>query len=179
MDKTLAGLIGAAGLLATSAQAATAPPLTIGDAMQAQSYADLLKPIPNASALLKASDAAPARTAEPGDAPQAKITPVQWWWSLSPTTPSSSSPPSPSPPPPSHLNGRPAGGSPAGVRPAVIFALSWRPRRRCADRCRRTRCRWRKPTACRPTGYCGSHRCGATAIRARRLLLPAFPPVPA
>jgi hypothetical protein len=80
MDKTLAGLIAAAGLLATSAQAATAAPVTIGDAMQAHSYADLLKPIPNATALLKVSDAAPARTAEPGTDPQVRITPVQWWY---------------------------------------------------------------------------------------------------
>jgi hypothetical protein len=80
MDKTLAGLIGAAGLLATSAQAATAAPATIGDAMQAESYADLLKPIPNATVLLKASDAAPARAAEPGTDTGVTATPVQWWW---------------------------------------------------------------------------------------------------
>jgi hypothetical protein len=80
MDKTLAGLIGAAGLLATSAHAATSPPVTLNDAMQAQSYADLLKPIPNATALLKASDAAPARMAEPGADGQAQVTPVQYWW---------------------------------------------------------------------------------------------------
>jgi hypothetical protein len=80
MDKTLAGLIGAAGLLATSAQAATPPPVTISDVMQVQSYADLLKPIPNATELLRASDAAQARIAESDAAGEAKITPVQWWW---------------------------------------------------------------------------------------------------
>ena len=80
MDKTLAGLIGAAGLLATSAQSATAAPVALADAMQAQSYADLLKPIPNATALLKASDAAQTRNAETGAAGQAEITPVQWWY---------------------------------------------------------------------------------------------------
>jgi hypothetical protein len=80
MDKTLAGLIGAAGLLATSAQAATAPPVSLNDAMQVQSYADLLKPIANATELLKASDAATGRVAEPGAADAGKITPVQWWY---------------------------------------------------------------------------------------------------
>jgi hypothetical protein len=62
MDKTLAGLIGAAGALAASvsAQAATVANPGIEDVMQAGSYADLLKPIPNASALLRASDAAQA-----------------------------------------------------------------------------------------------------------------------
>jgi hypothetical protein len=79
MDKTLAGLIGAAGLLATSAQAAMAAPVTLSDAMQVQSYTDLLKPIPNATALLKASDEAQAGIAEAG-ADEAKITQVQWWY---------------------------------------------------------------------------------------------------
>jgi hypothetical protein len=80
MDKTLAGLIGAAGLLATSAQAATAPQAALNDAMQVQSYADLLKPIPNATELLKASDAAQATRAGSDVAGQMEITPVQWWY---------------------------------------------------------------------------------------------------
>jgi hypothetical protein len=62
MDKKLAGLIGAmAGVAAlssagalNSAQAAANP----SEALQAGSYADLLAPIGNASALLKAADAA-------------------------------------------------------------------------------------------------------------------------
>jgi len=56
IDKNLAGLIGAVSALvaAGTAQAATAGPVALGDALQASSYSDLLKPIPNALALLKA-----------------------------------------------------------------------------------------------------------------------------
>jgi ABC-type nickel/cobalt efflux system permease component RcnA len=63
MDKNVAGLIGAVGALMASApaQVATAHPLAIDTAMQASSYADLLKPIPNALAVLKASAEAPVR----------------------------------------------------------------------------------------------------------------------
>ena len=62
MDKTIVGMIGAVGALmaATPAMAAPAHPLTVDTVMQANSYADLLKPIPNALALLKASEAAGA-----------------------------------------------------------------------------------------------------------------------
>src|SRR5512137_1034099 len=62
MDKTIAGVIGAITGLASldgAAQAATAP---TPDALPgAQSYAELLDPIPNAVALLRAADAAAAR----------------------------------------------------------------------------------------------------------------------
>ena len=61
MDKKLAGLLGAVAGLATLGAAQAAPNPT--DALQASSYADLLAPIPNASALLKADDAAPATNA--------------------------------------------------------------------------------------------------------------------
>ena len=62
MDKKLAGLLGAVAGLATmsAAQAATHPAPSPAEALQASSYADLLTPIPNAAALLKA-DAASAR----------------------------------------------------------------------------------------------------------------------
>ena len=65
MDKSVAGAIGAVGVLmaAASAQAATFRPVSVEAAMQADSYADLLKPIPNALALLQAASAAPADTA--------------------------------------------------------------------------------------------------------------------
>ncbi len=55
MDKTLAGLIGAIGALAASApaHAATGAPMDAAAALHANSYADLLKPIPNALALMK------------------------------------------------------------------------------------------------------------------------------
>jgi hypothetical protein len=73
MDKKLSGLIGTAAALAlcnacpAAAQAQTVQPpdLTV------QSYADLLEPIPDAAALLKAGDM--ARPAAAGD-----IQPVQY-----------------------------------------------------------------------------------------------------
>jgi hypothetical protein len=65
MDKNLAGLIGVVGVLVAIAPASamTAQPMAVDSALQASSYADLLKPIPNALALLKASDAAQAEGA--------------------------------------------------------------------------------------------------------------------
>ena len=59
MDKTLAGVIGAVGALVATApaHAASAVPPTMEAALQAASYADLLQPIPNALALLKAEAA--------------------------------------------------------------------------------------------------------------------------
>jgi len=59
MDKKIAGLLAAAGALASlnSAQAATADPTEM---LKVQSYADLLDPIPNASAVLEAVDSAAA-----------------------------------------------------------------------------------------------------------------------
>ncbi|MDP4006140.1 hypothetical protein [Methylobacterium sp. NEAU K] len=75
MDKTVAGLIGAVTLLAVAdpAQAAMPAPAGLDTVMQVASYADLLKPIPNAAALLKTSEEAEARaellpTAAEGDA---------------------------------------------------------------------------------------------------------------
>jgi hypothetical protein len=58
MDKNMAGLIGAMGALAASApsQAATAAPLNAQALLHASSYADLLRPIPNARSLLAAVD---------------------------------------------------------------------------------------------------------------------------
>ncbi|HET8997269.1 MAG TPA: hypothetical protein VFN42_11430, partial [Acetobacteraceae bacterium] len=58
MDKMTAGLLGAVAGLATmgAAQAATTPAVSPSNALQASSYADLLEPIPNAAALLKADD---------------------------------------------------------------------------------------------------------------------------
>ena len=58
MDKNLAGLLGAVGALAVAvpAQAAVVAP-GFEVAMQAASYADLLRPIPNAVAVLQAAPA--------------------------------------------------------------------------------------------------------------------------
>ena len=63
MDKKIAGLLGAVATLGTlgTAQAAPAPM----DVLQANSYADLLEPIANASALLQAIDeSAPPKASE-------------------------------------------------------------------------------------------------------------------
>lgn len=56
MDKKIAGLLGAVGALASlnTAQAATSSDPT--EVLKAGSYADLLQPIPNAVAALKAVD---------------------------------------------------------------------------------------------------------------------------
>jgi hypothetical protein len=58
MDKKIAGLLGAVGALASldTAQATIATDSTT--MLKAQSYADLLNPIPNAAATLKAVDEA-------------------------------------------------------------------------------------------------------------------------
>lgn len=63
MERTTVGLLGAvAGLAALgSAHAATAPAPDPVEVLQASSYADLLAPIPNAAALLRADDAARAQ----------------------------------------------------------------------------------------------------------------------
>jgi hypothetical protein len=65
MERKIAGLLGAVAALGTmnGAQAAPAPAPT--DVMRANSFADLLEPIPNASALLQAIDeSAPAQPAD-------------------------------------------------------------------------------------------------------------------
>ena len=59
MDKKIAGLIGAVAALGTAGVVQAAPlPADQRDVLQANSYADLLEPIPNAVALLKAADEA-------------------------------------------------------------------------------------------------------------------------
>ena len=83
MDRTVAGLIGAVAALsaATPSQAAAPAPQSIDAALQAGSYADLLKPIPNALALIKTSEtrAELLPTARAGEAPveQAQLVVVQ------------------------------------------------------------------------------------------------------
>jgi len=64
MDKTIIGVVGAVAGLASLDGAAQAATVTApGDVKAAQSFADLLDPIPNAVALLRAADLAAARTA--------------------------------------------------------------------------------------------------------------------
>jgi hypothetical protein len=58
MDKKILGLVGALTTLGGAGVAAAAPAQAPADVMEVRSYADLLQPIPNALALLQASDAA-------------------------------------------------------------------------------------------------------------------------
>lgn len=63
MDKKIAGLLGAAAALGTFGSVGAAP--APADVLQANSYADLLEPIPNAGAVLQALDeAAPPKATE-------------------------------------------------------------------------------------------------------------------
>jgi hypothetical protein len=64
MDKTVAGVLGAITAVVAQAHAAPAPSPPLEAAMQASSYADLLRPIPNALALLAAAPE-PAVTVQP------------------------------------------------------------------------------------------------------------------
>jgi hypothetical protein len=61
MDKKIAGLLGAVATLGTFGAAEAAPTLAPADVLRANSFAELLEPIPNAAALLQAVDeSAPA-----------------------------------------------------------------------------------------------------------------------
>ena len=65
MDKKIAGLLGAVATLGGFNAAQASPEPAPADILQANSFADLLEPIPNAAALLQAVDeSAPARSAE-------------------------------------------------------------------------------------------------------------------
>ena len=67
MEKKIAGLLGAVATLGAfnAAQAAPTPSPAPSDILRANSFADLLEPIPNAAALLQAVDeSAPARSAK-------------------------------------------------------------------------------------------------------------------
>lgn len=65
MDKTIIGVVGAVAGLASLDGAAQAATVTApGELKAAQSFADLLDPIPNAVSLLRAADLAAARTAQ-------------------------------------------------------------------------------------------------------------------
>jgi hypothetical protein len=58
MDKTLAGLVGAVATLTTMNARAAPPQSDPGRVLRVRSYAELLEPVPNALAVLKADDAA-------------------------------------------------------------------------------------------------------------------------
>lgn len=56
MDKKIAGLLGAVAALGTVSSTQAAPLVPPTEVLQANSYADLLAPIPNAGAILEAVD---------------------------------------------------------------------------------------------------------------------------
>lgn len=62
MDKKIAGLLGAVGALASLSTAQAATPTDTNEVLKAGTYADLLEPIPNAMAALKAVDEAGVAT---------------------------------------------------------------------------------------------------------------------
>lgn len=60
MQKTITGLLGAMAALGALGVAQAAPTPDPNEALKANSFAELLEPIPNAPALLKAMDEKPA-----------------------------------------------------------------------------------------------------------------------
>lgn len=56
MEKKIAGLLGAMAALGTISSAQAAPAPAASDVLQANSYAELLQPIPNAANVLQALD---------------------------------------------------------------------------------------------------------------------------
>ena len=65
MDKKIAGLLGAVAALGTLTAAQATPAPAPSEALQANSYADLLEPIPNAAKTLQALDEqGPPKSAE-------------------------------------------------------------------------------------------------------------------
>ena len=87
MDKKIAGLLGAVAGLATmsTAQAATSPAPDSAEALQASSYADLLAPISNPAAMLKADNAAREKAAERLD--EVELAQAYYYPSYSPPPP--------------------------------------------------------------------------------------------
>ena len=77
MDKAVTGLIAALSAVAAAvpSQAAPATPAAVRQALEFSSYADLLKPIPNAVAILQAAE---AEEALPSDG-QARVETVQFY----------------------------------------------------------------------------------------------------
>jgi hypothetical protein len=81
MEKKVAGLLGAVSALAmiAPAHATTAAPVNVEAVMQAGSYADLVRPIPNAVAVLQAVDAAAAEALPLASEGEATVQPVQYY----------------------------------------------------------------------------------------------------
>jgi len=74
MDKKIAGLLGTVAAVGTLTAAQAAPLPNPSDALRANSYAELLQPVPNAANVLQALDEqAPAKSADPN------VQPVGWY----------------------------------------------------------------------------------------------------
>ena len=67
MQKTITGLLGAVATLGALSAAQATPTPDPNEAMKANSFAELLEPIPNAAATLKAMDEAPSKPAAEGN----------------------------------------------------------------------------------------------------------------
>jgi hypothetical protein len=72
MDKKIAGLLGAVAAVSTMGTAQAAPALNPTETLRANSFADLLEPIPNAAALLQAVDQQPQAETPDGNVQMAR-----------------------------------------------------------------------------------------------------------
>ncbi len=79
MDKKIAGLAGAITSLASMHAVEASPAQNVAEIVSPRSYAELLQPIPNAAALLKAVDAADAVRAEAEAKRNANVRLAQYW----------------------------------------------------------------------------------------------------
>ena len=77
MDKTVTSLIAALAAVAAAAPSHAAPLGTVHEALEFSSYADLLKPIPNAAAILKQAAEMDNATSPDG---QANLEDVQFYY---------------------------------------------------------------------------------------------------
>ena len=79
MDKKIAGLAGAITSLASMHAADASPAQNVTEIVSPRSYAELLQPIPNATALLKAVDSADAARAEVEAKRNPNVRLAQYW----------------------------------------------------------------------------------------------------
>jgi hypothetical protein len=79
MDKKIAGLAGAITSLASIHAADASPAQNVTEIVSPRSYAELLQPIPNATALLKAVDSADAARAEVEAKRNPNVRLAQYW----------------------------------------------------------------------------------------------------
>jgi hypothetical protein len=79
MDKKIAGLAGAITSLASMHAADASPAQNVTEIMSPRFYAELLQPIPNATALLKVVDSADAARAEVEAKRNPNVRLAQYW----------------------------------------------------------------------------------------------------